>query len=374
MDKVDITVIGAGIMGLAVAGEAVSVSSSVFLLEKNLSFGMEASSRNSEVIHASIYYPAGSLKHTLCSEGRDMIYSLCRSNDIDFDQCGKFIVAPKKSDTEELHSLYVNAFRNSVPGIELVTPAKVKAVEPLINCAEAIFSPRSGIVDSHSLMQYFLSRAREGGAEIIYGSCVTGIQPEPPRGYRIEVKSAEGDIFEYISAKVINCAGLNSDSVAAMAGIDTEEAGYSLQYSKGSYFRLSDPEKYRIQHLIYPVVKKHSATLGIHLTPDLAGGIRLGPDTQKINGRETDYSVNESKKEEFAASVKDFFPDVSPNELYPDTAGIRASLKSEGEFKDFIIKEESEKGLKGFINLIGIDSPGLTASPAAARIVADLLK
>ncbi len=373
MDKADITVIGAGITGLAVAGEAVSASSSVFVLEKNVSFGMETSSRNSEVVHASIYYPYGSLKHTLCSEGRDMIYSICRSNDIDFDQCGKFIVAPEKSECEELHSLYVNAVKNDVPGIELVTSAQVKSAEPHIRCAEAVFSPRSGIVDSHTLMEYFLSRASRGGAEIVYGSEVVGIEPALPEGYRIKVRSSEGDIFEYISAVVINCAGLNSDTVAAMVGIDIEESGYELQYSKGSYFRLSDPAKYGIRHLVYPVVKKYSPTLGIHLTPDLGRGLRLGPDTEELGGRNIDYSVDESKKEKFADAVKSFFPSIQSRELQPDTSGIRASLKKGKEFKDFIIREESGRGLKGFINLVGIDSPGLTASPAIARLVAGLL-
>lgn len=374
MDKIDVTIIGAGIVGLAVAAEAASKAGSVFIIEKNPSFGQEASSRNSEVIHAGIYYPYGSDKHILCCEGREMVYSICRKSSIDFSQCGKFIVAPGNREMEEIHSLYINARKNDVPGVELVSPYHVAGREPDVRCAGALFSPRSGIVDSHRLMEYFLHTAIEKGAEAVYRSEVIKIEQVPGQGFLLGVKNASGEVFEYISERVVNCAGLCSDSVAATAGIDVDKEGYRLHYSKGSYFRLERNAGYGVKSLVYPAVKKHSSTLGIHLTPDLGGGLRLGPDSRVLEGREFDYKVDESEKEKFAGAVKGFFPRIRQEDIYPDTAGVRASLKNNDGFSDFIISDEKERGLEGLINLVGIDSPGLTASPAIGLRVGKMLR
>ncbi|MFC2062157.1 NAD(P)/FAD-dependent oxidoreductase [Elusimicrobiota bacterium] len=373
MEKVDITIIGAGIAGLAVASELSSPERSVYVIEKNESFGMETSSRNSEVIHAGIYYPTGSLKHQLCIEGNRKLYRICRDAGIGCRQSGKFIVAADEEGSEDLHALYVNGRKNEVPGLSLVAFSEVKEKEPAIKCVEAIYSSTTGIIDTHEVMKYFTRIAKDNSADIVYNTEVVGIEKNGAGGYIMNIRENTGEQFEYRSGIVINCAGLDADSVAAMVGIDTGKEGYDLKYCKGSYFRLRS-EKMKIEHLIYPSVSKKSVSLGIHVTPDMGGEIRLGPDAEYLDDRTKDYQVDENKKEEFYNSLKEFLPLINAEDLHADTAGIRPKLQGPGEdFRDFIIKEESDKGYAGFINLIGIDSPGLTASPAIAEMVKGMI-
>ncbi|MBN2406948.1 MAG: NAD(P)/FAD-dependent oxidoreductase [Elusimicrobia bacterium] len=373
MEKIDITVIGAGIVGLAVAAAVARKGTAVFILEKNEAFGMETSSRNSEVIHAGIYYPGGSLRHRLCIEGNAMLYSICEKAGISCSKTGKFIVAAGEEEKEEIEFLYENGRKNGVPGLEMVTAGRVNGTEPDIRCDAAVYSPSTGIVDTHNLMKYFLHEARAGGAEPVFNTEVTGFQKDGS-DHIVKVRENNGGEFDFRSGIVINCAGLESDRVSCMAGIDAEKNKYSLHYCKGSYFRLGNSQSVRIKHLVYPAVKKDSVSLGIHVTPDLGGGLRLGPDAEYISREKKDYSVAEEKKEAFFDSVKRFIPSVKKDDLHPDTSGIRPKLQGPGEgFRDFIIKEESGSGLKGFINLVGIDSPGLTAAPAIARMVKEML-
>jgi len=370
MEKTDITIIGAGIVGLAVAEKVTKKNRSVYILEKNPSFGMETSSRNSEVIHSGIYYPEGSLRHHLCLRGNIMLYNICSANGINFVQTGKYIAA-LQNELDDLHELFLNARKNEVPGVEILSGAAVRLEEPDIKCKEAVFSPTAGIVDSHALMEYFLNRAKTAGADAVFETEVTGIE-KLSDGYEVEVRESSGENFKFKSQIIINCAGLNSDTLAAMAGIDVTAEGLVLNYCKGSYFRISNPGRLNVSHLIYPVVKKDSVSLGVHVTPDLGGGIRLGPDAEYIK-RCSDYTVDESKKGEFFKSVSRFLRGIEEDELYPDTSGIRPKLQGPGEgYRDFVIRQEKDRGLPGFINLAGIDSPGLTASPAIAEMVADM--
>ncbi len=374
MDKIKVTVIGAGIVGLAIAKELSSVDGSIFVIERNEAFGMETSSRNSEVIHAGIYYPTGTLRHRLCIEGNRLLYDLCREQGIQSGETGKLIVAVKDEEVGELHELYENGIKNEVPGLKMISSAEALVMEPSIACKEAIFSPTTGIVDSHEVMKHCLSAAEENGATTVFNTQVSAIEKKSGGGYIITVVENDGSNFVFESEIVINSAGLESDTIAALAGIDIKKEGYLLNYCKGSYFRVQDCSKFGIKHLVYPVVKKDSVSLGIHVALDLNGAVRLGPDAEYLDKREQDYSVPDDKRKAFYDSVSEFIPAIKMEQLYPDTSGIRPKLQGKDEgFRDFIIKEESEHGLKDFINLVGIDSPGLTASLAIAGMVKRML-
>ncbi len=370
MEKVDITIIGAGIVGLACASLLAHPKKQVYIVEKNSTFGMETSSRNSEVIHSGLYYPYHSLKHLLCLEGSEILYATCRKENIAFRQCGKYIVASHSSEEKDLERLFLNAKENNVAGVCLVGKSEVEKDEPAIRCISAISVPSAGIVDSHGLMKYFLSDAQKKDAEVVFGVEVISIEKAAGTGYLLSVKDADGDQLDFCSDIVINCAGLDSDTIAAMAGIDIVKEDYQLHYCKGQYFRVAANKSKLVNRLVYPVPHQDSGGLGIHITTDLAGSLRLGPDDHYLQNRTKDYSIDEKKKPDFFQSAVKFFPALEENDLIADQSGIRPKLAPEGKgFRDFIIREESDKGLEGFINLIGIESPGLTASIAIARKV-----
>jgi L-2-hydroxyglutarate oxidase LhgO len=369
METVDITIIGAGVIGLSIASEIAGADKDIFILEKNDSWGQETSSRNSEVIHAGIYYDKDSLKAISCVEGREMLYSLCKENDISFKKTGKLIVAQNKDEIEYLEDLQKKAEANGVE-LSFLDKKEIKQMEPDVSGITAAYSPETGIIDSHFLMKYFLEKAKSNGAELVCDAELVCIEKKGGT-YLISVNN-QGEEVTIESRVVINCAGNNADKIAAMAGIDIKKCGYEQYFLKGNYFRLSDKFRNKTHHLVYPVPTSNS--LGIHTVLDLSGGIRLGPDAEEVE--EFDYRVNESKKDEFYESVKQFLPCIDQDSLYPDMAGIRPQLRRPniGDFKDFIISHEDSKGLPGFINLIGIESPGLTASPYIAKYVADIIK
>jgi len=373
MEEIDILIIGAGVIGLSVARELSQEEKSIAVLEKNNSFGQETSSRNSEVIHGGMYYPGDSLKARLCVDGRHLLYDLCRKNNIACRKTGKFIVAVENSEIADLNKLFSQGRINGVEGLEMISSKKLQEMEPNIQSVFALYSPETGIIDSHGLMQYFLGSAQNNGAMIAFDSEVTMIE-KTSIGYKVTVRNGK-EITEIKARAVINCAGLDSDTVARMAGIDVTKCNYQLHYCKGQYFRVNASKTKMINHLVYPVPKPKSGGLGIHATLDLAGSLRLGPDEKYFNNRIKDYFVDENKRKEFHLSVKKFLPFIEENDLIADTSGIRPKLQAEGEgFRDFIIKDESDNGLPGFINLIGIESPGLTASLAIAKMVKNMIK
>jgi L-2-hydroxyglutarate oxidase LhgO len=367
---VALTVIGGGVIGLAVAAELSRPSRPLLLLEKNESYGRETSSRNSEVIHAGIYYPGGSLKARLCVEGRELLYALCSAHDIPHRNITKIITATKPKDRDTLEEILERGRANGVP-LELLSAAQVHDLEPAIVTYGGIFSPRTGIVSAHRLMDYFAHAARERGA-IIQTRCRVTALSRRTADYEIEIE--EGDSRStFTSEAVVNAAGLESDTIARAAGIDLEQAGYRLTYSKGSYFSLPSSYAKLLSRLVYPVPTKDS--LGVHAVLDLAGRLRFGPDVEYLPGRTINYAVGEEKRHAFAASVRRILPYVRDEDLAPDISGIRPRLQTEGgAFRDFVIREESDRGLPGLVNLIGIESPGLTASPAIATMVARLLE
>ncbi len=373
MYKTDIVIIGAGVIGLAVANELSDLSKDIVVLEKNDSFGRETSSRNSEVIHGGIYYMPGSLKALMCVRGRELLYEFCANNKVPNKKTGKLIVATEKEEVGSIASLFSNARQNGVKGLRIIGREEISVMEPEVRGIEALYSPETGIVDSHSLMQRLLDRAKAKGVSVVFESEVTAIRKDKDI-YNVTVKG--GNETTALSARVVvNCAGLDSDLVAAMTGLDIKERKYELQYCKGQYFRLNRKKAGRVKMLVYPVPNPVSGGLGIHATPDLAGGLRLGPDHEKMKGRIKDYSVDESRKKDFCASVSKFLPFIEERDVFTDTAGIRPELRDDANgYRDFIVKEEAPAGLPGFINMVGIESPGLTASLAMAEHVRKLVR
>ena len=368
MYKTDIFIIGAGVIGLAVAEELSSLSRNIIVVEKNESFGRETSSRNSEVIHGGIYYTPGSLKAKMCVKGRELLYKFCAENNIACEKTGKLIVATEKEEVGSIETLFSNACKNGVPGLKIINRKEIKEMEPDISGIIALYSPETGIVDSHSFMQRLIGKAKANGVTVVFNSEVVAIEKDKDI-YNVKVRDMD-ETTALAAGVVINCAGLDSDMIAEMAGIDIKECKYELQYCKGQYFRVNQKKAGRIKRLIYPVPHPKAGGLGIHATPDLGGGLRLGPDHEYLKDRIKDYSVDESRKKEFCASVKRFMPFIEEGDIFTDTAGIRPKLRDCGsDPRDFIIREEYANGCPGFINLIGIESPGLTASLAIAEHV-----
>ena len=366
--RVDITIIGAGVVGLAVASMVAKGRREVYLLEKNEKFGQEQSSRNSEVIHAGIYYDRGSLKAKLCLEGNSLLYELCEKNGIACRKCGKIIVATNELESSELEKLYLRGRDNGVP-LNMLSGKEMRQLEPNLKGTAAFLSPTTGIVDSYALMNYFLARARENGVQVVYKTEVNGIEKQPD-GYQISVNDSSGD-FSFMSRVIINCAGLHSDKVAEMAGVDLEEAGYHLHWCKGEYYSVSGGKNKLLNRLIYPVPTDIS--VGVHVCFDVDWRLRLGPHFYYVD--EISYKVDDSRKYAFMeSSMMKALPFIEPSDLAPETSGILAMLQGQGEGqRDFVIEHEYKRGLPGFVNLVGIESPGLTSSPAIAGYVSRLV-
>lgn len=364
MEEVDLTVIGAGVVGLAVASELANESRSLYILEKNDGFGQETSSRNSEVIHAGIYYSKDSLKAKTCVEGNFLLYNICKRNNIPHKKTGKLIVATD-SEIAKIEELKKKGEENGARGLRLLSKNDIKKIEPNISAAGALFSSTTGVIDSHSLMLYFLQKAKSKGGDIVYNSEVIGLEKKSG-GYEVTVADNKEECFSFISRIVINCAGLNSDKIAELVGIDIKKKRYNLKFCRGDYFSVGYGKSRFLSHQIYPV-PKGEAGLGIHATIDVGGRLRLGPDDYYIE-RKLNYSINDRKKEDFYESVRGFLPFIEIDDLSPDMSGIRPKLQGPGEdYRDFVIKDEED--FPGFINLIGIESPGLTSSPTIARHV-----
>ena len=366
MDSLNITVIGAGAVGLAIAEELSAKYKRVLLVEKNDGFGQETSSRNSEVIHAGIYYPHGFLKASLCTEGNRLLYDLCRERNIPHKRIGKLIVAVNDEECERLENIKKHAEGNSVSDLTLLGKKQTLTLEPEVSAKAAIYSPSTGIIDSHSLMRSFCIKAEMNGAVIALRSKVTAIHAKDGI-YEVETNGGE---YRFHTRVIINSAGLYSDSIAAMAGIDVDRHGYRLKYCKGNYFSASPAPK--LNHLVYPVPPVNTESLGIHATLDMSNRIKFGPDSQYTD--EIEYGIDEGRRESFYQSIMNYLPGIKPEYLHPDTCGIRPKLQGPGEaYRDFIIKDERGIGYPGLINLIGIESPGLTSCVAIAHYVKSLV-
>ena len=362
IDSLNITVIGAGVVGLCIAEELSAKYKRVLLIEKNDGFGQETSSRNSEVIHAGIYYPHGFLKASLCTEGNRLLYDLCRERNIPHKRIGKLIVAINDEECERLENIKKHAEGNGVSDLTLLGKKQTLTLEQEVSAKAAIYSPSTGIIDSHSLMRSFCINAEKNGAVVALRSKVTAIHAKDGI-YELETNGGE---YRFHTRVIINSAGLYSDSIAAMAGINIERHGYRLLYCKGNYFSASPAP--RLNHLVYPVPPENTESLGIHATLDLGNRVKFGPDSQYID--EIEYSIDAGRRESFYQSIRNYLPGIKPEYLHPDMCGIRPKLQGPGEaYRDFIIRDERDIGYPGLINLIGIESPGLTSCVAIARYV-----
>jgi L-2-hydroxyglutarate oxidase LhgO len=370
MMDADITIIGAGVIGLAIAEKVSERYGNVFILEKHPTFGQETSSRNSEVIHAGIYYPQGSLKAKLCVEGKSLLYDYCRKYDIPFNNCGKLIVATDEKEVAVIEGIKETARKNDVDLI-LMGKDQIREMEPNIFAMKALFSPITGIVDSHSLMKRLETNFLNNGGQVVYSSEVTGIR-RIERGYMITLMDADRAEFTFTTGTVINSAGLTSDKISEMAGIIDEKL--KIRFCKGEYFRINPPKNRLIKRLVYPVPHHNMEGIGIHVTIDLGGGVKLGPDVTYLESNIYDYSVTPSKQEAFWSSAKKFLPFLEYDDIAPEMAGIRPKTQMPGDpIRDFYIKDESTRGFRGFINLVGMESPGLTSCIAIANYVLKLV-
>ncbi|CEP61485.1 NAD(P)/FAD-dependent oxidoreductase LALA0_S03e03906g [Lachancea lanzarotensis] len=366
-------IIGGGVVGLSIAFELSKVAGNrVVLIEKNTALGMETSSRNSEVIHAGLYYPPDSLKTQLCIEGTNIIYNELTfpETGVVWKRCGKWIVAQNEEEMAYLEKLYDKASRQLGLPVEMISSSRADQEEPNIRVRKAaLVSPTSGIISSHSLIQYLATHLDINGAEVAIGTQLTEMSYNRNRGYNLLCKSvvdSSGDAVEISVENVVNAGGLHAHKIANML---LPEDRHKQQYlGKGNYFSLSGRASYPVKRLIYPVPPKNKQSLGTHLTIDLDGKIRFGPDLEYVSSP-TDYEVNGNNLENAVHAIRDYYPHVEPADLQPAYSGIRPKLGGpcDTTFEDFYIREE--KGFPGFVNLLGIESPGLTASLAIGRYV-----
>ena len=364
---IECIIIGAGVIGLAVAAELAATGHDVLLLEREASFGTVTSARNSEVIHAGIYYPAGSLKARLCVQGRKALYGYCRNHQVDHATCGKLIVATSPTQVEQLASIRGRAVANGVDDMKLLNAVEAKAMEPQLHCLAALHSPSTGIIDSHALMLSLLGDAERHGAMLATRSPVTGITRDSASGiYTVAVGGETA--MTLTTLRVINAAGHGACALAAPLLEAGSQPAVVPFLSKGNYFRLSGKAPFR--RLVYPVPEEGG--LGVHITIDLGGQARFGPDVEPVS--EENYTVDPSRSAGFYAAVRSYWPGLPDHSLAPDYAGIRPRIRVGGAvYPDFLIQSQSEHGLPGLVNLFGIESPGLTACLSIASEVNRLL-
>src|SRR4051812_34218145 len=364
MEKLDAVVIGAGVVGLAVARALAMAGREVVILEAEDAIGTHTSSRNSEVIHAGIYYPKGSLKARTCVAGKQLLYEYCVSHGVPHRRSGKLIVASSDEQLDELKAIQQKAHANGVTDVVWMTQAQVVALEPEIRCVAGLYSPSTGIIDSHALMLAYQGDAEAHGAMLALKSPLERVEVVPD-GFLISVLNSE----KIKAGILINSAGLRAPSVAkAMEGYRAELAPREL-YAKGNYYSLT--RKSPFTRLVYPVPEPGG--LGVHVTLDLGGQARFGPDVEWVD--RIDYGVDPRRAERFYAAIRRYWPGVPDGSLAPGYSGIRPKTAGPKDpAPDFEIQGPRQHGVPGLVHLFGIESPGLTASLDLARTVRDELR
>jgi L-2-hydroxyglutarate oxidase LhgO len=345
---------------LAIANELCSQYNSILVIEKEHSFGQHVSSRNSEVIHSGIYYPPGSLKALLCVRGNHLMYDFAKKYHINYKNCGKIVVASKYDEIERLEALMNNGQKNNVEGLKIISASEVSKREPLIRAAGGLTVASTGIIDSHAMMHKLAYLITSGNSDIVYNTEVKQIRHEDD-SYSLTFKD-----MDYVAKSriVINSTGLWCDKISKMVGIDE----YKLHICKGEYYTTS-MYRNKLKSLIYPLPTNIS--LGTHIVLHLDGSIGFGPNAYYVD--EIDYNIDNSNKKRFLKHINQYM-DLPEDALSEDFAGIRPKIQAPGKpQEDFIIRNETEKGYHNFINLIGIESPGLTSSLAIAEYVKDII-
>ena len=373
MERFDHIIIGAGIIGLAIAYKLSlkAKSGKILLIETQSQFGSETSSRNSEVIHAGIYYSENSLKATLCRQGKEQLYNFCKHHRVPHKTIGKLIIASDAHELENLESIRENARHNGVK-LTLLDQAQCLTLEPNINAHGGLYSATTGIIDSHSYMQTLLTLAEQQG--VLYSANTEFLRAEKyADGYQVWLNTHDG---EYIiqCRSLINSSGLDAPKIANNIDVMDKTLIPKYHYCRGHYFSYSGKSPF--SHLIYPVPNKNFSGLGIHATLDLSGQLRFGPDAQYIGTKE--YGLHNQFKEKlkanFVTAIRRYYPRLNSKKLHFSYSGIRPKLSAENEqAKDFFIQSHEQLRVAGLINLFGIESPGLTASLAVADNVIDKL-
>ncbi len=365
MEQVDCVVVGAGVVGLAVARSLARAGREVIVLEAADAIGTGTSSRNSEVIHAGLYYPPGSLKARLCVLGKTALYDYCAERHIGHRRCGKLIVANSPAQVDRLKAIRQTAEANGVHDLQLLSREQARAIEPELECEAALLSPSTGIVNSHELMLALKGEIGEKGGFIALNTALAQWIRE-----RAAIELIANDGTELRAHCVVNAAGLQAPAMAArLQGFDASHVP-AASYAKGSYFALSGRSPF--SRLVYPVPE--AAGLGVHLTIDLAGQARFGPDVEWIDDP-ADLAVDASRGARFYAEIRKYWPGLQDGRLQPDYAGIRPKISGPNEAaRDFLIQGPRDHGVPGLVHLFGIESPGLTASLAIGDHVADLLR
>jgi L-2-hydroxyglutarate oxidase LhgO len=370
----DVAIIGAGVVGLAIAQQLASAKQ-VAVIDRHGAFGLETSSHNSGVVHAGIYYPAGSLKHTLCVEGNALTYEWCAAHTVRINRLGKLIVAVDASELEALDRVAAQATANGVPGIERITSAdRLRDLEPAVRCVAALWSSTSGVVDQLGLMASYGAVAEERGAWIAFKHDVTSLA-RANGGFEITMRGPDGADTVITAECVINSGGLGAPAIAEMLGYPLDGADgvpvLRQRVNKGRYYDIVTPEKARaIKHLVYPVPEHAKGGLGVHVTLDIDGGVHLGPDTEWLDDDQPlDYRADDLRRADFHAAAGRYLPFLEAEDLAPGQVGYRPKLQSPGAAQaDFLIWHDN-----GYVHLGGIESPGMTASLAIARRVQQLL-
>lgn len=365
-EEVGCVVIGAGVVGLAVARELARRGRETWVLEAADAIGTGISARNSGVIHAGIYYPRDSLKARLCVRGRQLLYAYCAARGVEHRRCGKLIVATEAAQEAGLEALRSSAARNGVTDLVALTGAQARALEPELHCTAALLSPSTGIVDAHGLMQALQADLETAGGRVVTRAPIQGGDCRGP-GIRLDV-GGEGAV-ELQAHCVVNCAGLGAQAVSQrLAGVPAASIP-PLRFAKGNYFALAGPSPFR--HLVYPMPEPGG--LGIHLTLDLAGRARFGPDVEWVEG--PSFGVDPARAGRFAEAIRRYWPGLPPTALQPDYAGIRPKLGAPHTGPaDFVISGPAQHGVPGLVSLYGIESPGLTSALALAEQVAALME
>ena len=369
MDRVDTVIVGAGVVGLAVARALALAGREVVIVEAEGAIGSITSARNSEVIHAGLYSPPDWLKTRLCLEGRRLLYPYCESRGIAHRRCGKLVVAANAEQVGALEALARNAAANGVEGLQLIDGAAARTLEPALRAAAALHSTVTGLIDSHGFMLALLGEAEDHGAALALKSPLRSAQVVAD-GFVLDIGGAEP--MRLHARKLVNSAGLAASEVASRIDGLLSARVRATHRCKGNYFALSGVRA-PFSHLIYPM--HDSAGLGVHLTLDLAGRGRFGPDTEWLADDGTiDYSVDASRGESFYAAIRRYWPGLPDGSLQPDYSGVRPKLSVRGDAaQDFAIDGPEVHGVPGLVNLFGIESPGLTAALAIGARVGGLL-
>jgi L-2-hydroxyglutarate oxidase LhgO len=363
--NVDTIVIGAGAVGLAVARALATAGHEVIVVERHARIGEETSSRNSGVIHSGIYYPKNSLKARLCVRGRQLLYEYCRERRIAHQKCGKLIVA-QPSQISALRELHARAAANGVGDLEWLSGEQVRALEPEVRCAAGLFSPSTGIIDVHEYMNALLADIESARGQVVTRTRFVRGQSTGST-FTVEL-DCDGELLAMTCATLVNSAGL--DAVNVLGLITGYPAGSvrKAHYAKGNYFVCHGSRPFK--HLVYPM--PNEAGLGVHATLDLDGTTRFGPDVEWIE--QLDYSVDAQRGESFYAAIREYWPTLPDGALQPGYAGIRPKLVgADGKAADFVVESEQQHGVPGLVNLLGIESPGLTASLALGELVRALM-